>query len=199
MDPALERLLEALIAFGRAYDAKREDRLERLRNVEPETARMLWVLVRATSARRILELGTSNGYSTLWLADAVGDTGGRVTTVEVDPARATMARENFVRAGLADRIELRLGDAANSLRESPDGAWDFVFLDAERSEYVGYWPDLVRTLRPLGLLAVDNVVSHADEVADFRALVERSEGVASALVPIGAGVLLVTRTLDRPP
>jgi predicted O-methyltransferase YrrM len=197
MDPELERLLEELIAFGRAHDAELEDRRERLRNVEPETAGMLALLLRTTEARRVLEIGTSNGYSTLWLADAASDTDGKVTTIEFDAPRAEMARKNFARAGLMDRIELRCEDAAQSLRESSDDAWDFVFLDAERSQYVRYWNDLVRALRPLGMLAVDNVVSHADEVADFRALVERREGVVSALVPIGAGVLLVTKTANR--
>ncbi len=89
-------------------------------------------------------------------------------------------------------IELRVADAREILATSPDDAWDLVFLDAERSQYVRYWPDLVRSLRPLGLLAVDNVLSHADELADFRRLVEGTPEVASALVPIGAGVVLIT-------
>lgn len=193
MDPALQKLLDELIGFGREHDAQRPDRRERLRNLEPETARVLSVLVRATKARPVLEIGTSNGYSTLWLADAVAETGGRVTTVEVEPERARMARENFARAKLHHLVDLRVEDAGKTLAESPDGAWDFIFLDAERPRYVGYWPNLVRSLRPSGLLVVDNVVSHAGEVADFCALVERTSGITSALVPIGAGVLLIAK------
>jgi predicted O-methyltransferase YrrM len=104
-----------------------------------------------------------------------------------------MAQENFARARLEDRIELRVADAAQALATSPSDAWDFVFLDAERPHYVGYWPDLVRSLRPLGLLAVDNVLSHADELSDFRRLVDETEAVAAALVPVGAGILLITK------
>jgi predicted O-methyltransferase YrrM len=73
----------------------------------------------------------------------------------------------------------------------PDAARDMIFLDAERPFYPGYWPDLVRVLRPGGLLAVDNVLSHADQVAGFRALVTADERVTEALAPTGAGVLLV--------
>jgi predicted O-methyltransferase YrrM len=190
---SLDSLLAELIEFGRSYDAARPDRRERLRNLEPESARLLWLLARVIAARRVLELGTSNGYSTLWLADAVADAGGRVTTVELDPERARMAQENFARAGLEESIELRVGDAAEVLATSPNDAWDLVFLDAERPHYVSYWPDLVRSLRPLGLLAVDNVLSHADELVDFRRLADSTQGVAAALVPIGAGLLFITK------
>jgi predicted O-methyltransferase YrrM len=191
--PSLERLLAELIEYGRSYDAARADRRERLRNLEPESARLLWLVARVMRARRLLELGTSNGYSTLWLADAVAEAGGRVTTVELDPERARMAEENFARAGLQEWIELRVADAADVLATSPDDAWDLVFLDAERPHYVGYWPDLVRSLRPLGVLAVDNVLSHANELVDFRRLVDRSPEVAASLVPLGAGMLFITK------
>jgi predicted O-methyltransferase YrrM len=193
MNVELERFLEELFRYGREHDAEPHDRRERLRNVEPATARMLAVLVRATHARRVLELGTSNGYSTLWLADAVASTGGRITTVEIDPQRAKMAEENFARAGLATRIDLRVEDAAAVLAASADDAWGFVFLDAERDQYVGYWPELVRILSLPGLLAVDNVLSHADELVEFRELMENEPGIAHAEVPIGAGVLLAAK------
>jgi predicted O-methyltransferase YrrM len=188
--PELESLLDRLLHEGREHDAARRDRRERLRNVEPETARMLAVLVVATGARRVLELGTSNGYSTLWLADAVTSTGGRVTTVELAEGRASLAEENFSRAGLASVIELRVGDAGSVLASSPDDAWDLVFLDAERDRYVAYWPELVRSTGRPGLIAVDNVLSHADELVAFTELVADDDRVASALVPVGAGVLL---------
>jgi predicted O-methyltransferase YrrM len=193
MDPRLRDLLDELHTFGVAHDAERADRLERLRNVEPETARLLSVLVRAADARRILELGTSNGYSTLWLADAARAVGGRVTSVELEADRSAAAATNLERGGLADVVELLIGDAASVLAESDDEAWDLIFLDAERPAYVGYWPDLVRVLRPGGLLVVDNVLSHADQVADFRALVGDDERVTEALAPTGAGALLVVR------
>jgi predicted O-methyltransferase YrrM len=175
----------------RDHDARHADRLARWRNVEPETAAMLAVLIRAKQARDVLEIGTSNGYSTIWLGDAVDATGGRLTTLEIEPARTVLAQENVARAGLADIVELRTDDAGAALRAFPDGAFDVVFLDSERDAYVGYWPDLVRTLKPAGLLAVDNVISHETELVEFRAVVTHDERVTEALVPIGAGVLLV--------
>jgi predicted O-methyltransferase YrrM len=193
VNPRLEALLDEVHRAAREHDAAQPDRRRRLRSLEPATGRLLAVLVRALGARRILELGTSIGYSTLWLADAAGAVGGRVTTVEIDAARTARARQTLERAGLARLVELQTADAADVLRDAPDDAWDLVFLDAERPDYPGYWPDLVRTLRPGGLLAVDNAISHAGELAPFRELVERDERVLGALDATGAGVLLVVK------
>jgi predicted O-methyltransferase YrrM len=184
---------DELYAAGRAHDARQEDRLARWRNLEPETAELLGILVRAMGARRVLEIGTSNGYSTIWLGDAVEATGGTVVSLEIDEARTALAAAHLARAGLDGLVELQVDDAADALAGFDDASWDLVFLDAERPAYAGYWPDLVRVLAPPGLLVVDNVISHAGEVAEFRALVEADERVVSSLVPIGAGALLVVR------
>jgi predicted O-methyltransferase YrrM len=189
----LASLLDELHRRGREHDAARADRVERWRNLEPDTARLLALLVRVIAPDRLLELGTSNGYSTIWLADAVRGAGGSMTSVEIDAARAEHARTNLRAAGLEDAVELYVGDAGAVLAASGDGEWDFVFLDAERAAYVSYWPDLVRVLRPRGLLAVDNVISHADELIEFRELVAHDARVSEALVPTGAGLLLVVR------
>jgi predicted O-methyltransferase YrrM len=193
MDPGLTSLLDKLYRAGRERDAEKADRLERLRNVEPDTAALMSLLIRATRARDVLELGTSNGYSTLWLADAVGETGGLVLSVDIDGDRTAMARDNLRQAGLEERVELRTEDAAETLRSAPDASFDFVFLDAERPAYVGYWPDLVRLLRPSALLVVDNALSHTDQVAEFRSLVSADERVDEALAPTGAGALLIVK------
>jgi predicted O-methyltransferase YrrM len=193
MDSQLAELLEELYERGREHDARQHDRLDRLRNVEPDSARLLALLIRSLAPRRLLELGTSNGYSTIWLADAARAVGGSLTSVEIDPGRASQARENLRRAGLEDLVDLRVDDAGSVLSSSADGEWEFVFLDAERPAYTGYWPELVRVLAPRGLLAVDNVISHADDLADFRNLVTNDGRVADALAPTGAGVLLVLR------
>ncbi len=191
MDETLLALVDELQRYGSEHDAAKADRLERLRNVEPDSARVLALLVRATAARRLLEIGTSNGYSTLWLADAVRSVAGRMVSVDLDAERSALAAENLERAGLRDVVELRVEDAAETLRRGSDGAWDMIFLDAERSAYTSYWPDLVRVLRPGGLLAVDNVLSHADEVHGLRSLIGCDERFSEAVVPSGAGLLLV--------
>lgn len=196
MDARLETLLDQLHEDGVAFDAAHGDRRERRRNLEPDSARLLSLLVLATGAKRVLELGCSNGYSTIWLADAVAANEGTLVSVDLDPGRLDEARANVDEAGLADTVELRLEDAAAALDGSADAAWDLVFLDAERPAYPGYWANLVRVLRPGGLLAVDNAISHAAEVADLRTLVTADRRVSEALVPTGAGVLLVTRLVQ---
>lgn len=193
MDDRLTRLLDDLYVRGREFDRAQADRLHRWRNVEPDTARLLAVLIRALAPRRLLELGTSNGYSTIWLADAADAVGGRLTTVELDPSRSAQAGQNLQRARLEHIVDLQVADAGSVLSASPDGAWGFIFLDAERPAYTGYWPDLVRALAPRGLLAVDNVISHADELVEFREQVSGDDRVTEALAPTGAGLLLVVR------
>jgi predicted O-methyltransferase YrrM len=189
---ARQALAAEILAQARAHDERQSDRLERFRNVEPETAELLSLLIRSTRAQRILELGTSNGYSTIWLADAAEATGGAVTSVEIDPARTALAREHLERAGLS--AELLTEDASGVLEQAPDGHYDFVFLDAERPAYAGYWPSLLRVLRrDGGLLAIDNVLSHPDEVVEIGELIDAEPAVGSVLLAIGAGVRLVVR------
>jgi len=192
-DAARRAYAEELYADGRAHDAGEPDRLLRRRNVEPETAELLGLLVRAKRARNVLEIGTSNGYSTIWLGDAVEATGGSVVSLEIDAARTAIAAGHLENVGLGAQVDLRAEDAATALAAFDDGAFDLIFLDAERGAYVGYWPDLVRALAPAGLLAVDNVISHAHELVAFRATVDADDRVVQALVPIGAGVLLAVR------
>jgi predicted O-methyltransferase YrrM len=195
MNESRRRIADQLYAVSHAHDQALSDRLERFRNVEPPTAELLGVLIRATGARRILELGTSNGYSTIWLADAAQDTGGAVVSVELDASRTELARENLRRAGLESLVELRTEDAAATLERSRDGEWEFVFLDAERPAYPGYLRDLVRTLAPAGVLAVDNVRSHAHELVEFTASIEAEPELTQTVVPVGAGLRLAVRGL----
>ncbi len=193
MDAARRRFADELYAVSQEHDRAHTDRLERFRNVESPTAELLGVLIRATGARRVLELGTSNGYSTLWLADAVEATGGRVLSVDLDSARTELARANLGATGLSELVELRSENAADALARSEDGAWEFVFLDAERPAYPGYVRDLMRTLAPGGVLAVDNVISHAHELVEFTALIEAEPALAQTVVPVGAGLRLAVR------
>jgi len=198
VDEQLRAYLEELHRYGHEHDAVKTDRLERLRNVEPDTAQLLALLVRALGAKRILELGTSNGYSTLWLADAARSVAGRVLSVDVDSARIAQAARHLARTQLNEYVELRIEDAALTLASAGNASRDLIFLDAERSAYPGYWPNLIHVLRPGGLLIVDNALSHASELRAFRSLVGAEPGVTEALVPTGAGALLILRDLHPP-
>jgi len=192
---ALDNLLEELERFGRANDGATAERPRRMLNITRDTGEFLAVLVRSTLARRVLEIGTSNGYSTLWLASAAAAIGGSVTTVELSEHKAGLASKNFERSGLDSRISLFCEDAGRVLERSVDGEFDFVFLDSERPEYPGWWLNLKRVLRPGGLLVVDNATSHAAEIAPFVALVKADPEFATSLVPVGNGEFLAAKAI----
>jgi predicted O-methyltransferase YrrM len=198
MNESRRRFAAELYVTSHAHDQSRPNRLERFRNVEPPTAELLGVLVRASGARRILELGTSNGYSTIWLADAAEATTGRLVSVDIDVERTRLARENLRDLLLDDRVELRTEDAMLTLGRSSDSEWDFIFLDAERPAYTRYVRDLVRTLAPGGLLAVDNVRSHEHELVEFTSLIEAEPALTQTVVPVGAGLRFSVREPRRP-
>jgi predicted O-methyltransferase YrrM len=168
-DGSLETLKAELERFGAANDAAIDERPLRMLNITRDTGAFLAVLVRATRAQRVLEIGTSNGYSTLWLAEAAREIGGSVTTIEFDVHKVGLATANFGRAELSEFIKLVQDDAGQFLQRCDPSAYDLVFLDAERAEYPRWWPHLRRVIRPRGLLIVDNATSHLDEMAPFFA------------------------------
>ena len=186
MEPHLERLLEELAAAGREHDAGEPEHGRRMLNITPETGRFLAILVKATRARAILEVGTSNGYSTIWLAFGARATSGRVSTIERQPAKVALARANLARAGVSELVDLREGAASGILAELA-GPFDFVFLDADRPSYLEYLDVVFPKLAPGGLIVADNAVSHADEMAAYLAAVRSHPGLESVTVPIGNG------------
>ena len=195
MSEQLQSLMAELEQFGIANDSVMTERPRRMLNITRDTGEFLAVLVRATVARRVLEIGTSNGYSTLWLADAARAFNGAVTTVELAEYKVGLARQNFARSGLASYITLVYDDAGLVLGRTADGAFDLVFLDSERPEYVGWWSHLQRVLRPGGLLVVDNATSHVAEMAPFVALVKADSSFTTSLVPVGNGEFLAVKAL----
>ena len=192
----LEKLLVELEQFGMTNDGSTSERPRKMLNITRDTGEFLGVLVKATLARRMLEIGTSNGYSTLWLASAGRDIGGSVTTVEKSQYKIDLAAINFARSGLASYISQLHEDAGRVLEGSADGAFDFIFLDSERPEYPAWWPNLRRVLRPGGLIVVDNATSHPAELAPFVALVKADAEFATVLVPLGNGEFLAVRSLS---
>jgi len=197
MGTTLDEQLSELERFGEINDGANAERPRRMLNITRDTGELLAVLVRATVARRVLEIGTSNGYSTLWLASAARAIGGTVTTVELSEYKIGLATANFARSGLASCITLLHEDAGRVLRRAADGAFDLVFLDSERPEYPGWWPDLKRVLRPGGLLVVDNATSHQAEMAPFVALVAADRTFVTSLVPVGNGEYLAVKSDQR--
>lgn len=128
--------------------------------VSPPQGKLLQLLAQAQQARNILEIGTLAGYSTLWLARALPPDG-RLVTLEAEPRHAAVARANFQRAGLAARIELRVGPALETLPQlaaAGRGPFDFIFIDADKENYPAYWEWSLRLARPGTLIVADNVV-----------------------------------------
>ena len=194
MGDPLETLKAEMEHFGQANDAVTNDGSRRMFNITRDTGEFLSVLVRATMARRVLEIGTSNGYSTLWLAQAARTIGGSVTTVEFAEHKISLASANFERSGLCAFITLIQDDAGRLLKQSDESAYDLIFLDSERPEYPGWWPHLCRVLRPGGLLVVDNATSHAEQLAPLVSLVTTDPEFVTCLVPVGKGEFLAVKT-----
>lgn len=192
MVTSIANTLEQLRQFGTTNDAGATGRAQKMLNVTPDTGEYLELMVKATRAIRVLEIGTSNGYATLWLAKGVMETDGKVTTLERSDDKVQMARENFRRAGVEHLVELMQVDAdlfLHSIRKP----FDFVFLDCDRSQYVSWWPRIRSLLAAGGVLIADNAVSHRAELAEFVQLVRKTPGFLSSLVPIGNGQFVAYR------
>ena len=155
-----------------------------------EAGRFINILVKSTSSRRILEIGTSVGYSTLWLAEAARETGGKVVTIDNNPDKHAQAREHLTQAGLDGQAELITGDAVESIG-SLTGAIDFVLLDCERSDYISSFDAVHPKLAPGGLVVADNMTFPASEHARaYQAHVRGTPGYRSIMLPIGNGIEL---------
>ena len=186
MNDTLLALLEKLATIGEDHDARATARSKRMLNITRDTGRLLWVLVRAMGATRILEVGTSNAFSTIWLADAARSTGVRVTTLESDPDKIALARTNVATAGLEGVVDIIEGRAADTLSSLP-GPFDVVFLDADRTSYLAYLEMVLPRLRTGGVLIADNATSHAHELQDYLGRVKSHPQLFAVTVPIGNG------------
>ncbi|QKT04002.1 class I SAM-dependent methyltransferase [Ectothiorhodospiraceae bacterium 2226] len=179
--------------------------------IAPEQGQFLALLVRLLSARRVLEIGTFTGYSALWMALALPGEG-RVVTCDLSDEWTAVARRYWQQAGVGERVELRLGPAAETLRELRDlgeeGRYDLAFIDADKASYDTYYEHCLALVRPGGLIAVDNVLwggSVADpsvedaDTAAIRALnrkVRDDARVDTSLLPLADGLLLARRRGD---
>jgi predicted O-methyltransferase YrrM len=144
-DPALDAALEDSTAAGLPHI-----------QVSPAQGKFLHLLARLMGARRILEIGTLGGYSTIWLARALPPDG-RLTTLEISPRHAEVARINVARAGFADVVDLRLGRALDTL-PGLAGPFDFIFIDADKPSNADYFTWALKLCRPGGLILIDNVI-----------------------------------------
>jgi len=144
-------------------------RNHRYLSVPPEDGRLLRILAESIGAERIVELGTSTGYSGLWLLLALRKTGGKLVTYEIDEGRQAIARENFARAGLGTLATLVLGDAHEEIAKLKDPL-DLVFIDADKQGYPDYLKKLLPLIRPGGLIVAHNMASPPPDPDYVRAI-----------------------------
>jgi predicted O-methyltransferase YrrM len=188
-------------------EMEEQGRMEGIPIVQPEAGALLHVLALAAGARRVLEVGTAIGVSTLYLARAL-PADGKLVTFEIDRERQAAARDYLDRAGVLDRVDLRLQDARDGLAEL-DGQFDMAFVDGVKAQYGQYFDGVIPLLRPGGVLAVDNVLMSGtvaenrtdghwteEQIATAREFNRRLLGdpqLAGTLTPVGDGVLVAVK------
>jgi predicted O-methyltransferase YrrM len=191
IDPLVTAVLDRLYEEDAAQRAANLPSSQRTRNVDRETGRWLNLLVRATGARSLLEIGSSNGVSTLWLAAAVVETGGKITGTELIAERAAEANANLAAAGLDAVARVLVGDAAESIAEA-GAPFDFVFIDAEKDDYVGHFLAVIDLILPGGLILADNVISH--DLSAYQTMLRARDDVETITMPIGRGIEFTLKT-----
>jgi predicted O-methyltransferase YrrM len=205
-------LTDDLVAYVREHGVREHPVLSRLREdtaqmpmaqmqIAPEQGAFMGLLVKLTEARRILEIGTFTGYSSTAMALAMPEDG-RMTCLDVSEEWTDRAREAWRDAGVADRIDLHIGPAVESLSELQDAGYDLAFIDADKTSYDAYYEGCLRVVRPGGLILIDNVLQGgrvAEAAADdenvvaIRALNEKiatDDRVDMTLLPVADGLTM---------
>jgi caffeoyl-CoA O-methyltransferase len=181
--PAVQKVLDAIRAADKGQLA-----------VSEEDGRFLRLMVASSSAKRVLEIGTASGYSAIWMGLALRETGGRLTTIEYDAARAKEAAENIRRAGLADVVTVVPGDA---FKEIPrlTGQFDLVFLDAWKPDYKKFFDIVFPRITPGGLFLAHNVINKKNEMGDFlKAIQALPNGFTTTVSPGHEGISMTYKS-----
>ncbi len=149
-----------------ALEDMSKDRNYAMWNITPEEGRLLRILTEATGAKHVIEIGTSNGFSTIWFCLALRTTGGKLTTHEIDPYRISLARKNFKSAGVSHLVTIVEGDAHKTVTRLKEPI-DILFIDADKAGYFDYLNKLLPLVRPGGLILAHNTVDLASEMQDY--------------------------------
>lgn len=158
-------------------------------NISRASANFLNMLVKISGAKNVVEVGTSNGYSGIWIAKALKETGGHLTTIEYYEKRIVLAQENFKKCGVDDIITIKQGSACDVL-ETIDFEIDFAFIDANKSEYIKYFDIISPKLKKGGIIAADNITSHPEKVASFVEKIKSDPDYQVEILDLPAGMLL---------
>ena len=189
-DPPVPKAAAAVLSRIKAADSD-------LLAVSEEDGRFLRFLVVSTGAKRVLEIGGASGYSAVWIGLGLRETGGRLVTIEYDPARARDAEANIRAAGLSDIVQVVPGDAFKVI-PGLSGTFDCVFLDAWKKDYQRFFDLVFPRLDNGGLFVAHNVVNKASEMGDFLATLRNHPALRSAIVsPSGEGISVSVKRQDR--
>jgi len=192
MTPQVRSLLGRLERFGREHDAAETAHAKKMLNLDRETAELVALFLQLGRRRSVLEIGTSNGYSTIWLAASVEAFDGFVVSIDRSPEKHAMARANLSEAGLLDRVTLLTGEGTE-LVASLTQTFEAVFFDADRTSAPEQFRALLPKLAPDALLLADNVLSHPAEVAGYVAEVEGHPEFLTATLHVGKGLHVAYR------
>lgn len=180
LTPAIQKVLDGIRAADKGQLAVSED-----------DGRFLRVLIASTGATRVLEIGTASGYSAIWMGLGLRQTGGRLTTIEYDPARAREAADNLRRAGLQDVVTVVAGDAFKAI-PALEGPFDLVFLDAWKPDYKKFFDLVFPRVNAGGLFLAHNVINKKHEMPDFLKAIHSHPAALTTTVSAGHEGISVT-------
>lgn len=163
-------------------------------NIAPENGQFLSILIQSLNAQNVLEVGTSNGYSTIWLAAALNLTGGKLITIEFDPKRAEEALSHLTEVGLDNIVNIRVGNALDEISRCQE-TFDLVFLDAQKDEYKKYLELALPNIRIGGLIIADDTITMRDEMSDYIEYVFNTPILKSVDIPLDDGIILSHKIL----
>ncbi len=163
-------------------------------NISRITGEFLYTFVKATNSRNVLEIGTSNGYSGIWLGKAVKENNGNLITIEFWEKRFSIARNNFEKCGVSDYIKIIQGSACDILKNLPEHyKIDFAFVDANKKEYLDYFNLIHPHLNIGGFIACDNVLSHEEKTKSYINAIENHPDYENVVINLPAGLSLAKK------
>lgn len=163
-------------------------------NISHATGNFLNMLIKMVGAKNVVEVGTSNGYSGIWLAKALKETGGKLTTIEFYEKRIVLAQENFKTCGVNDIIDIKQGSAIEILEAIPDDEIiDFAFIDANKAQYIDYFYLIDKHMKSGGIITADNITSHAEKVKPFVDAIQGNINYQTEILDLPAGLLIARK------
>ncbi len=205
MNNTIKQVLDKLEKRSSLEKTKSLDILpeDRMLAITMETGKFFNILLRAMNAKNILEIGTSTGYSTIWIAEAIQENTGKIITIEKNPNKIKRAKNNFTEAGVSDTIEIREGMASDVLSELTSEGFqnhfDFVLIDSDKEQCINYFDIVLPLVKKNGIIATDNILypeKYKAEMQNFVDHVTNNPKVISVTIPIGNGEEITLKVRD---